>query len=102
MTPTDLTGGNHAPKRRLSAKFSEFRKVMRLDEMPESAALALQGSYIAGAQACFQILQAASKESAQDALIIWGELQNEILTAMPKREKPLVEMLPEKKIILPS
>lgn len=101
MTPTDLTGGNRAPKRRLSAKFSEFRKVMKLDEQPEFAAMALQGAYIAGAQACFQILQSASKESAEDALIIWGETQHEILNAMPKREA-LIEALPEKKIILPS
>lgn len=92
MTPADITGASMAPKRRLAGKFGEFRKAMKMDTMPEFAAMSLQGSYIAGAQACFQILQAASKESAEDALVIWGELQQEILTAMPKREKPLVEV----------
>ena len=93
MTPTDITGGaGIGPKKRLAAKFGEFRRVMRLDEQPEFAAKALQGAYIVGAQHVFQILQAASKESAEDALVIWGELQQEILTAMPKPEKKLVEV----------
>lgn len=94
MTPEDITGAaGLGPKRRLAGKFTEFRRVMKMDTMPEFAAMSLQGSYIAGAQACFQILQAASKESAEDAIVIWGELQTEILTAMPKRERPIVEVV---------
>lgn len=94
MTPEDITGASMGPRRRLAGKFGEFRKAMKLDEQPEFAAMALQGAFIVGAQAAFQILQAASKESAEDALVIWGELQTEILTAMPKKEKPMVEAVP--------
>lgn len=93
ITASDLTGETLQPKRRLAGEFTKFRKLMRLDEMPPNAVMMLQGSYIAGAQAAFTILQKASELSAEDAVILWGELQSEILNAMPKREeKPLVQV----------
>ena len=94
MTPEDITGASLQPKRRLAAEFSKFRAVMKLDELPPTAALALQASYITGAQAAFLILQKASEATREEAILIWGELQQEILTAMPKP--------PEKKMVVPG
>lgn len=98
MTPSDLTGATKQPTRRLAGKFSDFRRRLRLDEMPETSALMLQGAYIAGAQAAFQVLSEASKETPEDAIVIWGELQNEILNAIPKA--PVVQAMPEKRLII--
>jgi hypothetical protein len=103
VTPSDITGGagtGIAPKKRLAEEFTAVRRLMRLDQLDPNGALMLQSMYIAGAQACFKILQRASKLSAEECLVVWGELQSEILNAMPKREEKLVEMPPEKRLII--
>lgn len=68
--------------------------------MPPQQALGFQGAYLAGAQASFQILAAASDCTREEAIIIWAELQNEIKTAVPRPTKSLVELPPEKQIII--
>lgn len=96
MTPSDITGGaGLAPKKRLAEKFTAVRRLMRLDELPPNAAMMMQSMFIAGAQAAFQILQKASDEAPEVALIIWGELQDEILNAMPKKKE-------EPRIVVPG
>lgn len=84
----------------LAGKWGVFRRRMKLDEMPHEQALFAQGCYLAGAQAAFQILAAASEKTPEEALIVWGELQTEILNAMPKPKENLVEVPPEKTVII--
>lgn len=84
----------------LAGKFGEFRAVMRVDEMPREQALFAQGCYIAGAQATFQILATASELTKEEAIVAWAELQNEIRNAAPRPSKPLVELPPEKQVII--
>lgn len=84
----------------LGGKFGIFRKKMRLDEMSPEQARFGQGCYLAGAHAAFQILAATSDMTREEAIVAWAELQNEILSAVPKPSTPLVELPPEKKLII--
>lgn len=54
-----------------------------------------QACYLAGAQAAFQILGAASNKTQEEAITIWGEFQREILDAVGRPQQP-----PEKQIIV--
>jgi hypothetical protein len=78
----------------LSSKFGQFRKVMRLDEMPEAQARFAQMCYLAGAQACFQILAkvAESDASAAEVQMAWASLQQEILAAAEKTKPQPVDV----------
>ena len=84
----------------LSGKFGILRRKMKFDEMPREQALFGQGCYLAGAQAAFQILAAASDKTREEAVMIWAELQNEIMAAIPKMEGDLAELKPEKSLIV--
>lgn len=88
------------PVTRLAGKFGIFFRKMRFAEAPRSQALFGQACYLAGAQAAFQILAAASEKSPGEAIIIWGELQSEILGALAKPADPLIEMPPENKVVM--
>lgn len=88
------------PRQTLAGKFAQFRQAMGIDNMPREQALFAQGSFLAGAQASFQILAAASDCTREEAIIIWAELQNEIKTAAPRPSQPLVELPPEKQVII--
>lgn len=88
------------PVQRLAGKFGIFFRKMGLAKAPRQQALQLQGAYLAGAQAAFQILAAASTATPEDAIIIWGELQSEILGAQAKPADPLIEMPPENKVVM--
>jgi hypothetical protein len=68
---------------RLAGKFGIFRRYFHLDEMPESAAKAMQGAYLAGADAAFRILAGASVLSQEDALTVWQDLKEEIRLMLP-------------------
>lgn len=84
----------------LSERFTTFRHKFRLDEMPPQQAMFLQGAYIAGAQASFQILATASDKTREEAIVIWHDLQEEILAAAPKPPPPLIATPPEKSLII--
>ncbi len=66
---------------------------------PKEQVLFGQGCYLAGAQAAFQILAAASDKTAEEAIIIWGELQQEILNAVARPEDPLTSPSKDRIII---
>lgn len=95
-----MTQEEQPTRQTLAGKFTQFRYAMHLDEMPPEQTLFGQGCYLAGAQATFQILAAASDKTREEAIIIWAELQNEIKTAAPRPTKPLVELPPEKQVII--
>ena len=78
----------------LAGKFGIFRRKMKLDEMPEDQALYIQGVYVAGAQAAFQLVIAMADKTPEESVIAMGELQSEILNAMPKPEEKRLVMLP--------
>lgn len=84
----------------LAEKFAKFCGAMRISEMPREQALFAQGSFLAGAQASFQILSSASDKTREEALMVWAELQNEIRNAAPRPTQPLVVTPPEKQIIV--
>ncbi len=84
----------------LNAKFGLFRKRLPAD-MPPQQLLFGQSCYLAGAQAAFQILAAASDKTREESIIIWHELQQEILGAVAQpAEKNLVITPPEKRVII--
>lgn len=88
------------PRLTLAGKFAQFRQAMGVDAMPREQALFGQGCYLAGAQASFQILAAASDKTREEAIVIWAELQNEIRNAAPRPTQPLIELPPEKQVII--
>ena len=81
----------------LAGKFGRFRRAKKFDEMPREQAMFGQGCYIAGAQAVFQLVIAMADLSPGEATIAMGELQTEILNAMPK---PVIDTPPEKVVIV--
>ena len=84
----------------LAGKFGKFRRAMKLDEMPREQALFAQGCFVAGAQAVFQLVIAMSDKTPAESIIAMGELQTEILNAMPKPEEKLVETPPTDIVIM--
>lgn len=84
----------------LADKFTLFRQRLQFDQMSREQALFGQGCYLAGAQAAFQILAAASDKTREEAIVIWAELQHEILAAAPQPNQPLVATPPEKTLII--
>ena len=86
----------------LSGSFGRFRRKLNLDEMPQEQALFAQGCYIAGAQACFQILAALSEsdKSAAEVQIGWADLQQEIINAVPKAPKKEEDALPPERSLI--
>jgi hypothetical protein len=86
----------------LAGKFGIFRRRMRLEEMPENQALYIQGAWLAGAQACFQVLAdlSASDLTAEDVRAGWAAVQQEILNAMPQAEPEPVIHIPEPGIVM--
>ena len=83
----------------LAGKWGIFLKKLP-PEMNREQLLFAQACYLAGAQAVFQILGAASDATREEAIIIWRELQQEILTAAGRPAQPLVSLPPEKQIII--
>ncbi len=84
----------------LNGKFGLFRKKLP-ENMPTQQLLFAQSCYLAGAQAAFQILATASDKTQEEAIIIWHELQQEILGAVAQpAEKNLVITPPEKRVII--
>jgi len=84
----------------LAAKWGIFlRKAMPRDT-PREQLLFAQGCYLAGAQAAFQILELASQKTQDEAIIIWHDLQDEILGAVAKPQDNLVVTPPEKRVII--
>lgn len=78
----------------LAGKWGIFRRKMKLDEMPNQQALFIQGAYLAGAQAVFQLVIAMSDKTVEESVIAMGELQTEILNAMPKPEEKRLVTVP--------
>lgn len=83
----------------LAEKWNNFRQKLPA-EAPAQQILFAQASYLAGAQAAFQILGAASDKPREAAIIIWGSLQQEILQAVGKPKENLVVVPDEKRIII--
>lgn len=84
----------------LAGKWGIFRRKMGLHELEMEQQLAAQGCFLAGAQAAFQILGAASTKTKEEAIVIWGEFQQELLQAVRPKDQPLVEIPPEKRIVI--
>lgn len=92
----------------LASRFGKFRRAMKLDAMQPEQSLFAQGSYLAGAQACFQILAALSEsdKSAAEVQMGWVELQEEIKKANEaltrRATEPAAEPEEESRIIKPG
>lgn len=83
----------------LAEKWKAFLKKLP-QEAGKQQILFAQACYLAGAQAAFQILGAASDKTQEEALIIWGEFQREILEAVARPSQPMVVTPPEKHLII--
>lgn len=73
----------------LGEKFTIFRAKAMPEGCPMQQAMFGQACYLAGAQAALQILVNASGKTAEEAVIIWGSLQKEILDAVGKPKEPI-------------
>lgn len=75
----------------LAEKWTTF-----VTKLPQEAGkeqiLFAQACYLAGAQAAFQILGAASTKTQEEALTIWHDFQQEILNAVGRPQEPLVQV----------
>lgn len=90
---------------KLSDKFSVFRSIMKLDEMPEQQARFAQSSWLAGAQAAFQLLASFSDLEHDESIRQWHGVQQEILEAIGAKAKPVTPdeplvVVPENKVVL--
>ncbi len=84
----------------LAAKWGIFLRRAIPPETPREQLLYAQSCYLAGAQAAFQILELASGKTQEEAIIIWHDLQQEILGAVAKPQDNLVVTPPEKRLII--
>ena len=84
----------------LAGKWGIFKRQVMPKEAPQQQVLFGQGCYLAGAQAAFQILSATSEMTPERSLVAWHELQAEIMNAVGRPQESLVDLPPERQVIV--
>lgn len=84
----------------LGQKFQAFiAKLLPGPSVPRQQVLFGQACFLAGAHSCFQVLAFAATKPQEESIVIWRDVQDEIRSAVPKREN-MVELPPEKQVII--